>query len=234
MDTRVGRALVETHDKPSVRDLTYGDSAKAMVDEVIWNMTTGDYGAYRTALDQGKSPSQAAQAAGGQLAIIHRKISDYTFKLETLLSKSQATINVEELIDKPLEQAMLHIIGNGAMGDSQKDAAVQELGAIQEWVKHGLQGDITPFQANRILLAIGDRLNWGGNSGVSQDFKPVYRAMYGGLKTAICTAAPEVQNLHDRITNLCAAKSELEGKATPVSRRGSKLFPAVHKSRLVG
>jgi len=211
--------MIATHDRPSVRDLTYGNSAKAMVDEVIWNMATGDYGAYRTALEQGKSSSEAAQAAGGQLAVIHRKISDYTLKLEAVLSKSKATINVEEFIDKPLERAMLEIISNGALGDSEKDVAVQQLGTLQEWVKRGLQGNITPLQASRIILAIGGRLNWGGNSGVSEDFKPVYRTLYGGLKTAICTALPEVQNLHDRLTNLYAAKSELEahiGSPIPV------------------
>jgi hypothetical protein len=60
------------------------------------------------------------------------------------------------------------------------------------------------------MLAIGDRLNWGGNSGISENFKPVYRALYGRLKTAIRTADPEAQNLYDRLTNLYAAKSEIE------------------------
>jgi hypothetical protein len=181
-----------------------------MVDEAIWNMATGDNQVYRAALQQGKSAREAAQAAGGQLAVIHRKISDYTLKLEAVLSESSATINVGESIDKPLEHAVLEIISNGAMSDLEKDAAIQQLGTLQEWAKQGLQGDITPLQANRIILAIGDRLNWGGTTGVSEEFKPVYRALYGSLKTAIRTAVPEVQNLHDRLTNLYAAKSDLE------------------------
>ena len=181
-----------------------------MVDEVIWNMATGNYQVYRTALQQGKSATEAAQAAGGQLAVVHRKISDYTLKLEAVLSESKAIINVGEAIDKPLEHAVLEIISNGAMSDLEKDAAIQQLGALQEWVKHGLQGDITPLQANRIILAIGDRLNWGGTTDVSEEFKAVYRALYGSLKTAIRTAVPEAQNLHDRLTNLYAAKSDLE------------------------
>src|SRR5215470_10457030 len=72
-DTKVGRAMIN---RPSGRDLTYGSTAKAMVDEAIWNMATGDYQVYRTALQQGKSPIEAAEAAGGQLAVIHRKIND--------------------------------------------------------------------------------------------------------------------------------------------------------------
>ncbi len=209
-DTKVERATTEPSVRSSARDLTYGNSAKAMVDEAIWNLATGNYQAYRTALQQGKSAAEAAQAAGGQLAVVHRKISDYTVRLEAVLSESEAIINTGEVIDKPLERALLEIISNGTMSDLEKDAAIQQLGALQEWVKHGLHGDITPLQANRIILAMGDRLNWGGTSAVSEEFKPAYRALYSSLKTAICTAVPEVQNLHDRLTNLYAVKSDLE------------------------
>jgi hypothetical protein len=209
-DTKVERATTEPSVRSSARDLTYGNPAKAMVDEAIWNLATGNYQAYRTALQQGKSSAEAAQAAGGQLAVVHRKISDYTIRLEAVLSESEAIINTGEVIDEPLERALLEIISNGTMSDLEKDAAIQQLGALQEWVKHGLHGDITPLQANRIILAMGGRLNWGGTSAVSEEFKPAYRALYSSLKIAICTAVPEVQNLHDRLTNLYAVKSDLE------------------------
>ena len=208
-DRKVGRAV---SNRSAGRDLTYGNAAKAMVDEAIWNMATGDYQIYRTGLQQGKSPGEAAEAAGGQLAVIHRKINDYTLRLEAIFSKSQTTIDMEEFIDKPLEQAVLDVINNLAMSDSEKDAAIQRLGALQEWVKHGLQRRITHLQANRMTLAIGDRLNWGGNSDVSEDVKPVYRTLYSKLKTAIYDADPEAQNLHDRLTNLYAAKSEMQAR----------------------
>ena len=209
-DTKVERAITDPSLRSPVRDLTYGNSAKAMVDEVIWNMAAGNYQAYRTALQQGKSATEAAQAAGGQFAVVQRKISDYTLKLEAVLSGSKAIINLAEVIDKPLEQSLLGIIGNGAMNDLEKDAAIQQLGALQEWVKHGLQGDTTPLQANRIMLAIGNRVNWGGAADISEEFKAVYRVLYAGLRTSIRTAVPEAQNLCDRLTNLYAAKSELE------------------------
>ncbi len=174
-----------------------------MVDEVIWNLAAGNYQVYRTALQQGK-------AAGGQVAVVHRKISDYTLKLESVLSESKAAIDVADAIDKPLEQAMLEIIGNGAMSDLEKDAVIQQLGALQEWVKHGLRGAITPLEAQQIILAIGDRVNWGGPADVSNELKAVYRATYGSLKTAIRSAVPEAQDLHERVINLYAAKSELQ------------------------
>jgi hypothetical protein len=209
-ETKVGRAAADSPVKAPARDLTYGNSAKAMVDEAIWNLATGDYQVYRTALQQGKSASEAAQAAGGQLEVVHRKISEYTLKLEAALSETKAAINVAEVIDKPLEQAVLEIISNDAMSDLEKDSAIQQLGALQEWVKQGQQGEISLPQAHRILLAIGDRLNWGGTTEVLAEFKPVYRTVFGSLKTAIQTAVPEAQNLHDRLTNLYAAKSEME------------------------
>ena len=204
------RTATDTPVKSRVRDLTFGDSAKAMVDEAIWNLAIGDCEAYRAAIQAGKSADEAAQAAGGQLAVIHQKIGEYTLKLETVLSSAKSTVSLGATVDKPLEKAMLEVISNEAIGDSEKDRAIQQLGAIQEWVKQGLRGEITPLQANQIAMAIGERLNWGGNSEVSDEFKPVYRELYGGLKTAIRTAVPEAQNLHDRLINLKAAKSDLD------------------------
>ena len=209
-DTKIGRGKTEPSVRSPVRDLTYGNSAKAMVDEAIWNMAIGNNQTYRATLQQGKSATEAAQAAGGQLAVVHRKISDYTVSLEAVLSESKATINTGEAIDKPLEQAALEIISSGAMSDLEKDAAIQQLGALQEWVKHGLREDVTPLHANRIIMAIGDRLNWGGTTDISGELKPAYRALFGSLKTAICTAVPEALNLHDRLINLYAVKSDLE------------------------
>ena len=208
-DVKAARAA-ESSARPAARDLTYGDPAKAMVDEAIWNLATGNRKAYKAALQEGKSVAEAAEAAGGQLAMVHRKIGDYRMKLDNLFSESKGTINLADSIDKPLDQAVLEVIGNGAMADSEKDAAVQQLGVIQEWAKHGLQGNITPLQANQILVAIGDRVNWGGAAGAPEEFRAVYRALYGNLKAAIRAAVPEAQNLHDRLINLYAAKSDLE------------------------
>jgi hypothetical protein len=208
--TKVERPIADAPAKSPVRDLTYGNPMKAMVDEAIWNLATGNYQVYRAALQQGSSAAEAAQAAGGQLAAVHRKISDYTSKLEAVLSESKAIISLADAVDKPLENAVLKIIGSGELSDLQKDAAIEQLGALQKWVKHGLQGNVTPLQTNPIILAIGDRLNWGGIADVSEELKPVYRALYVSLKTAILTVAPEAQNFHDRLTNLYAAKSDLE------------------------
>lgn len=209
-EPKTARAATDAPPRNRIRDLTFGNPAKAMVDEAIWNLATGDYEVYRTALQQGKSAREAAQAAGGQLAVIHQKIGDYTLKLDGVLSESKATINVGETIDKPLEQATLEIISNDGRSDLEKDVAIQQLGAIQEWVKQGLQGEMTALQTNQILLRIGEHLSWGGSSEVSDELKAVYRTLHGNLKTAICTAVPKAQNLLDRLSNLYAAKSDVD------------------------
>jgi len=209
-ERKTARAVESTAATKSSRDRIYGDPSKAIVDEAIWNMPAGNLQAYQAALAQGKSAAEAAEAAGGQMAMVHRKIGDYTLRLENFLSASRAKISMAEAVDKPLENAVQEIIASDGMSDSEKDAAIQGLGSLQEWAKHGWEGEITLLQTNRIVFAIGERVNWGGAADVPERFKPVYRTLFDNLKGAICRAAPETQNLHDRLTNLYAAKSDLE------------------------
>jgi len=191
--------------------VTYGNPAKALVDETIWNIEPGDYDAYRTALRQGKPAMEAAQAAGGQLAIVHRKIKEYAVKIEALLSASKATINANEVIHSVLERETLRIIGDNAMRDEEKDASVERLGGFQEWINRGLKGEMTPLEAHRIAIAIGDRANWGvASASVSDELKRVYGVVYGSIRDAVRAAVPEVRDPEERLANLYAAKSDLE------------------------
>lgn len=205
------------------RELAYGDSAKALVDETIWNMPAGDYQAYTTALQQGKPPAEAAQAAGGQIAIIHRKIGEYTLKIEGVLSESKATINVRDAIDKPFENAVLEIIGNIAMGDVEKDEAIEHLGEFQQQINRGLSSEITPLQAYRIVRAVGDRASWGAS--FDEDLKPGFRGVYQSVRNALRAAVPEACDLEKRLANLCAARSDLEIAADPISKRNCGTSP---------
>jgi hypothetical protein len=195
-----------------VRDLAYvyGNSAKALVDETIWNLATGDYGVYRTALEQGKSRIEAAEAAGGQLAIVHRKISEYTLKLEALLSASNAKISALEVINKPLEKAMLEIIDTGTMNDAAKDALIEQLGVLQESLTRGLESEITVLQSQRIAFAIGERANWGVSADLPEELQAAYWAVCSHLRNAILAAVPEAVNTLERLANLFVAKAELE------------------------
>jgi hypothetical protein len=231
-DAMVGRAATDAFARAPARDLIFGNSTKALVDEAIWNMATGDYEVYRTALQQGKPAAEAAKAAGGQLAMIHRKISEYALKIEAVLSKSKARINVGEVIDKPLEHATLELIGNGEMGDAAKDAAIDQLGAFQEWIKHGLDQEITLLDANRIVRAIGDRVNWGASADLSEELKPAYRAVYGSLRNAIRAAVPDVQILDERLANLYAARSDIRPPGIEKTLVNSIHHGDAHKRRL--
>ena len=197
-----------------VRDVTFGDCAKALVDEAIWNLELGNITAYRTAIQQGKSALEAAQAAGGQLAIVHRRIAEYTAKIDAILSESNAALSASEVVDCPLEKAMLEIIESGTLEEAEKDAAINELGEFQKWIsgEHGQQ--LSLLEAHQLSRSVGDRANWGIGSCSVGKLKPTYVAVYKSLKTAIFSAVPAVQSVDERLTNLCAAKSELEFEPT--------------------
>jgi hypothetical protein len=216
----LGRATADPVSKTPVRNVTsensYGNSAKALVDETIWNLEPGDYDVYKTALQEGKSRIEAAQAAGGQLAIVHRKISEYTLKLETLLSESTAKISAIEVINKPLEQAMLEIIGASTMDDAEKDAAIEQLGVLQESLNRGLEPQITILQAQKIACAVGERANWGLGADLPEELKPAYWAVYSSVRKAIVAAVPEAVNILERLANLHVASAELE--STPQAK----------------
>ena len=209
------RAAAVSLPRVTARDLAFGNSAKALVDETIWNMATGDRIAYWNSLRQGKTPAEAAQAAGGQLAVIHRKVAEYTAKIEAMLSESKASINVSEAIDRPLEQATLEIIGNGAIDEATKDSAVSHLGALQEHLHRGVGQDVSSLQAHRIARLIGDAANWGCDSSLPEILMPAYRAVFGNVRDVVRAAVPEARELDERLCNLFAAKSEIQVTPAP-------------------
>lgn len=200
--------------KGSARDLTYGNPAKALVDETIWNLEPGDYAAYKNALQQGKSAIEAAQAAGGQMAVVHRKIQEYAAKIEALLSASTVTLNSNDVIYTVLERETLKVIADTAMAEVEKDAAVGQLGDFQESINRELKHEVTPLDAHRIALLIGDRANWGAASrSIPNGLKPAYRALFGSIRDAIRAAVPDVRDPDERLVNLYAAKADLEAAA---------------------
>jgi hypothetical protein len=154
--------------------------------------------------------TSAAHSAGEQMEIINRKINKHTLKIEAVLSESKAKINVAVVVDKPLEQATLEIIGNGALGDAEKDAAIARLGALQEWIHRGLEQEITPLHATRIARDIRERIDGEAGAEISEELKPAYCAIHKSVREAIRDAVPEAQNLEERLDSLRAAKSELE------------------------
>jgi hypothetical protein len=152
--------------------------------------------------------TKSARPSVERSAAINQLISDLATQLERIFSQSEATIRVVDAIDFPLEQATLGIIGNLSMTETQKDAAVQELGALQESLKQGASQDITPLEAHRIKQAVENSLK--GEVTVVEEAKPGYRAVCVSLENATHAAVPKAKHLEERLANLLKMKAELE------------------------
>lgn len=207
--SKLARGMVNESSGATARDVTYGNPAKALLNENIATPFTGDLEAYKDALRAGASTTQAYQAAGGRIAAVASKVNELTPQINSILAKSTAKIATADVIDKPLLSAATEVINNPAMTQAEKDAAIGQLGALQHSLKEGLGPTISPLQANEIKQAIGNRINWAGNIAVTDEVKPAYRAVYGSLKQAVNNAVPEVAGINERLTNLLAAQSDL-------------------------
>ncbi len=220
--TKIGRSAINQSLGAQTRDITYGNPAKALVDEGIGSVTSGDFEQYKAALKAGKTPADAAHAAGGRFAAVSQRINEYAPQLEKMLAQSTKTIPVADAIDAPLHQAALDIINNRAMTDAEKDAAINQLGALQKSLREGLGSNVSPLELNRIKQSIGKRVNWGGTVSITDEVKPAYRSLYGNMNRLISDAVPEARELNERLSNLLAAHGDLETlmKAEEVGRGG--------------
>jgi len=234
--SKFGRSAINQSLSAQARDVTYGNPAVALTKEGIDSVSTGDWQMYRNALNAGKSPLEAAQAAGGRFAAVNQRIAEISPQLDRVLSASQAQIPVAEAIDKPLNSAALDIIANPAMTDMEKDAALTQLGGLQKAVKTGLGSTATPSQLQAIKQAVGNRVNWGGNIAVSDEVRPAYRQLYGSLKDSINAAVPESASLNERLSNLLSAHADLDNlaKMEEVGRGGGPLSGGKIGSTVVG
>jgi len=209
LESKLARGLVNRSVGATARDVTYGNPAKALLDEGIKSPVTGDIEAYKDALRAGKSEVEAAQAAGGRVASVSAKINEVEPQLEQALKASKSKISVKQAILDPLYDATKEIINNRAMTETEKDAAIDKIIALQKSLIDGLDKDITPAEANVIKQQIGERVNWGGTTAVTDEVKPVYKSLYGSLKKAVHDAVPEAAEADERLTNLLAARKDL-------------------------
>jgi hypothetical protein len=217
---KLGRSMINRSVGATARDVTYGNPAKALLENEITVPHTGDIEAYKAALKQGKSMPDAMQAAGGRMAAVSGKINELTPQLDNILNQSQARLPVRDVIDKPLLDSMNDIILHRAMTKPEKDAAIATLGGLQQELKAGLGQDISPKEAVEIKRMIGSRINWGGNIAVTDEVKPAYRQVYSTLNNAVHQAVPEAKDIDENLTNLLAAQSDLHNlsKAEEVGR----------------
>ena len=227
--SKLSRGMVNESVGATARDVTYGNPAKALMDENITTPITGDIEKYKAGLRAGLPPDQALIDAGGRIGAVTQRIQQLAPQVDTALKASTAQIPVADVIDKPLDDALTSIINNRAMTQAEKDAAIGQIGALQQSLKEGLPSQITPLQANQIKQAIGSRVNWAGNIAVTDEVRPAYKAVYGALKNSVNGAVPSVAQINERLTNLLTAQTDLEKlmKAEEVGQGKGALGSAV-------
>jgi hypothetical protein len=167
-----------------------------------------------------RKTAKPAGTPAERCATIDRLIGDLTTQLENIFSQAQAAISPADTIDTPLEQAALEVIGNPAMSETQKDAAVQQLGALQESLKHDAGQEMTPLVAHRIKETVRTCLS--RDSSIVDEAKPGYRAAHDSLQKAIHAAVPKAKHIEERLANLLKMKAELENPP-----QAKELAPAV-------
>ena len=210
--TKAGRSAINLSLGAQARDVTYGNPARAITTEGITNVATGDFEAYKDALRQGASQTDATQAAGGRFAAVNQKINQIAPQLNSTLANSNAQIPLADAVDKPLEDAAIDIIQNPAMTQTEKDAAIAQLGGLQQSIHQSFPAGATTATPSELLAvkqAVGDRVNWGGATAIGDEVKPAYRDLYGSLKNSIHEAVPKSAQLDERLSNLMAAQNDL-------------------------
>lgn len=208
--SKLARGMTNLSMGATARDVTYGNPAKALLDEGITTPFTGDLEQYKDALRSGASMHDALISAGGRVSAVAQKVGELGPQVDAALSQSTAQIPVADVIDKPLNSAMNEISNNRAMTQAEKTAALTQLKALQNSLTDGLGPTISPLEANQLKQALGDRINWGGTTAVTDEVKPAYRTLYGTIKQAVNQAVPEVAPLNERLTNLYTAQTDLE------------------------
>ena len=198
---KIGRSFINESVGATGRDVTYGNPAKALLNEGIINSRTGDIEAMKA--------GSGFIDAGGRLGSVEGAISELQPQVNAALSASKKTISMADAVDKPLMDAFNEIVSNNAMTAPEKQAAINQLGDLQQSLHSGLGNDITPLEANQLKQQIGSRIRWTGTNQVGDEVKPAYKAVYGTLKDWVNKTVPEVADTNERLTDLHDAKDAL-------------------------
>ena len=153
-------------------------------------------------------PHRSAKTSDDRRASINRLIGELSTELENNLAQSDAAISAVDTIDGPLDQALQELIASPSITDSQKDAAAQQLGALQEFLKHSTSVELGALKAYRLQQTVQGYLRSDIN--IVTAAKPGYRAVCESLRAAIHSAVPKSKHLEERLENVFAMKAELE------------------------
>lgn len=185
-----------------VRDVRYGNPARAIVDENILSPTTE-----------------------GRLAATKAKISEVAPQLNQVLATAQAPIPLATVIDRPISDA-IDKVGKSAMTAAEKRTAVEQLEALRDTLynTHSLAGgrmvstprfhtpSVSAADANALKQLVGDEVNWTKRPvPFSQLVEDGYRDVYGSLKTAVNgSVGPQAAQVNERLSNLISLRNSLE------------------------
>lgn len=213
-ESKFGRAAVNRSMDVDIKNVRFGNPARAIDREGIWSVKSGDWQAYRDAIRAGQSPEQAAQAAGGRFAAIYGKINNLEPQLNQMLEKSPATISVQDSILDPLNREAEHITEHFGLTDAEKEKFLGKIDEIKsDWGKRlADRGDISPLEANQMKQDIGEAVdNWSKNINdmPPENVQRAYVAVYESLKNAVNKAVPEAADLNNRLSDLYSARNAI-------------------------
>lgn len=138
---------------------------------------------------QCRETALAAECAAETYAALGRQIRQLGARREAVVSESRSTLDLGGLIDACLEQAMVEIIGDGAMSDAQKDGLIARLGELQKALLQSSGRRASLLEAHRIHRSLEGLLS--ADFGIEEGLKPAYRALHDGLEAAIFAALSE-------------------------------------------
>ena len=214
LTSKAARGAVNESVMATARDVTYGNPAKALLDEGIKTPFTGDLEKFKDAIRGGSTLQGASEAAGGRIAAISDKINQIAPQLKQTLAASTVKIPASTVTDV-IDNGIAAIKANRGVTAAEVQSAEAELQAIKDAaLKVPMAPGIAakswaPLEANTVKQEIGQSVNWEGRERIGQLVDPIKKQIYGALKDAVNKAAPGSAPLNERLTNLLAAQTDV-------------------------
>jgi hypothetical protein len=216
LGSKVARGAVNESMMATARDVTYGNPAKALLDENIATPFTGDLEKFKSAIRSGATLQGASDAAGGRIAAISNKINELRPQVDSILAPLKNKIPTTVVTDR-IDQGIREIQQSRGVTPQDAQAAIAELNAIKQAALKvpGVPGATArawaPLEANAVKGELGGQINWGGRERVGELVDPVRKQVYSALRDAVndSDSTGKVAGLNERLTNLHAAQEDV-------------------------
>lgn len=215
LTSKLARGAVNESMMTTARDVTYGNPAKALLDEGISTPFTGDLEKFKAAIRSGATLQGAANAAGGRIASVSNKINEIAPQLQAKLASSNAPWIPSSTVTDVIDKAVAGIKANRGITAPDAQAAESALMDIKDaalkvpTVPGASASAWAPVEANALKQEIGQNVNWSGKERIGELVEPVRKQVYSALKDAVNSAVPGTAQLNERLTNLYAAQDDI-------------------------